>query len=564
MDNGQGGTVGFAYQQIGQAASKLIFKNYRRVTGKTVADGRGNSYPWSYQYSSPMLNTLGTSVIPGDPNATSATPNSAALYLNYTWIPNSFGAVANHLLTQANESFLGHAWAKEVRPDGSWSEHWFRQGDAGCTPTATGGNIANYNNDSCFVLLREREFLRGKEYQVEQKAANGALLSRTESTFGVSFLDYTSPEIGVWRAWTFPLATYASAFEGGGTPTVKTTNYAYDASYQDGGVQHGNLTRTAEYAGDYRATGAGTPRVRLTERWFNTLVDASSNFLVRLPREELVRGATDGEVLARTDYFYDGYVTGGSVAFGVQSAGKLKLVRKFVNAGAATQGADMASEYDAYGNPTQAISYAGYAATQFAAPGGGSAARTTTTVYDPTFHAFPTSVTPPDPNGVGLTETATYDYRMGLITGVTDPNAATTNVEYDNFGRLLKLIKPGDSSTYPSSQIDYFDTQLPVRYRVGQRETTSPGDVRWTTFFYDGLGRQIQQQRETSTGAYTQVSDARYDGLGRATQQSVPYDLAVADATIPPYTAPGGGWPGRRRSTTGWGGRRARSTRPAR
>jgi RHS repeat-associated protein len=76
------------------------------------------------------------------------------------------------------------------------------------------------------------------------------VLARTERTFGVEFYAYTFPEIGVWRAWTC-------------------------------------------LVGNMSARYRGAARLRLAERWFNTLDDGTSNMLLDVVREERVTGAYD-------------------------------------------------------------------------------------------------------------------------------------------------------------------------------------------------------------------------------------------------------------------------------
>ncbi|MGN6809536.1 MAG: hypothetical protein ACTHMP_01580, partial [Thermomicrobiales bacterium] len=120
-------------------------------------------------------------------------------------------------------------------------------------------------------------------------------------------------------------------------------------------------------------TNPAAPRVRLTERWFNTLDTTSPTpvLLVNLPRREAVRGATDGELLALTDSFYDGLL---SASYGVAATGNLTLVRQHADPINQNRASDTAYAYDGYGNRTQVTTYAGYATSAFAPAGGGSAA----------------------------------------------------------------------------------------------------------------------------------------------------------------------------------------------
>ncbi len=56
--------------------------------------------------------------------------------------------------------------------------------------------------------------------------------------------------------------------------------------------------------------------------------------------------------------------------------------------------------------------------------------------------------------------------RSGVPVSETDPNSVTTWAEYDNFGRLAKVIKPGDSSGSPTVALNYYDTATPFNTRA--------------------------------------------------------------------------------------------------
>lgn len=137
VDNGQGGTIAFAYEQIGVAVgtsgnlsydpnvTATTFRNYRRVTTRTTTDGRGNSYPTTYAYAKPALNSLGYELT-GDHNDTQALPNSAALYANK--YQDTSAANVNHedeLVIGVRQEFRGHAYVRVTDPTGAQSEHWF-------------------------------------------------------------------------------------------------------------------------------------------------------------------------------------------------------------------------------------------------------------------------------------------------------------------------------------------------------------------------------------------------------------------------------------------------------
>jgi RHS repeat-associated protein len=549
INNGQGGTITLNYETIGNFVVaypyNIQFRNYHRLTSRVTTDGRGNSYTWSYSYgtdpafnspgASPQVNSLGSGMSSSGPNGN---PNSAALYFNYyTNIRNNQGPT--WLAHQRYTVFRGHNSTTVTNPDGSKVIHYFYQGDVGCKPAAddpnlnppNSTNLAYIVNDPCFQQLRDREFLVGREWKTENYNAANAKLSEVQHYFTVNFLDYTGQaQSGLWRAFAYENQTVQRTYEGGTTPLTKTTKYYYDPAYQSNGVQYGNLTRTEEYD----QSGA---LYRQTRTWFTT-VDNGTNYIVDHKYADFI-GDGQWRNLAQTHYLYDGYNT---TLSGIGAKGELTRVLKFSNVPFQTDsglvsftmsGNDTTFGYDAYGNQITVTTYANPGtATEasgggwvYSAPGNGSAARTTTTTYDTTFHVYPIQSTPPTVNGVTLSETAGYDYRMGLLTSVTDANNNATSAEYDVFGRMVKLIKPGDSSANPTVQAYYFDwnyannPNMPYGYVYVQRDG---GGGRWSSKYYDGMGRLIQTKSQSASTTQNIVNDTVFDNMSRVWKTSQP------------------------------------------
>lgn len=564
VNNGQGGTITFAYDNIAQVYFNRNprptffnkFFNMHRVKSKTVGDGLGNSYTWSYTYGEASVNTLDSQQFSND---TANNPNSATLF--YAWKNNA----KPNLAIREHKEFRGHASAIETDPTGAQIEHFFHQGDAGCTPTAA------IESDPCFVSLRRQEFKKGREYRTVWKTSGGAILRATERLFTVDavpnrttpvdVVDYTSKSVrGLWRAWTYENRTDQKHYEGGSTPVVQTTTYSYDPNggHQNGGGQYGNLTITNIHNGASNATG---PLERVEHAFYATRDDETWNWTTNPPQYTInylvdhtwglsTYNGSNG-LLALTHQFYDYNPTAGPIG----TKGELTMTRQYHNlplsccANVTLQGSDTSYAYDSFGNQFSETTYAEsgtFLNGTFSLPGAGSAGRTTNTFYDPTFHVFPTQVDPPVVNGVILTERAGYDYRMGTLTSVTDPNGNITSAQYDEFGRMLKLIKPGGSSTYPTLQAYYYNYDVPTQrgfaYLLVRQETANTsGAVRPEFQFYDGLGRLVQAKRESLDGAQMIVQDTRYDGLGRVVAQSQPrYVNETAATTFWNYTPTGG------------------------
>ncbi len=536
VNNGQGGTITFNYENIGAATNIGLLRNYRRVTSKVVGDGRGNSYPWNYTYTNPAMNTIGAIVDAG--HGPNQYPNSATVWFHRFYPATS---VNGDLIHKAKSEFRGHGKVVERNPNNNETEHFFYQGDVGCAPsTSTSGNAIT--NDACFQQMRNREFLKGREYQTityQGLASAVNKLSEVLHTFSVNFLSdgadaYADDRFtGLWRAYSNESETIEKTWEGTTTPISNRTTYSFDGNT-------GNLLSTTEYD----ATGVA---YRTTEHSYKTLNTATSYILDRKRKDTVRQGGTTGPFLAHTIYGWDGSLGGPETL----TKGELTLVRKYYNLTvppstsfpATGLSTDTSYTYDLYGNQKTTTTYTGYGQTtnmnttpSYGAAGGGGSntARITTTDYDSVFKALPVKITPPV---AALAETANYDsygMRMGLMTSVLDPNGQTTYVRYDAFGRLAKLIKPGDlinpgdTDALPTVEASYWNydaaTGKPFEYRVYKRENTS---TYWallpTQLFYDGMGRQIQSRSESIDGGQQSlVVDKVYDGLSQVVKQSTP------------------------------------------
>jgi hypothetical protein len=307
---------------------------------------------------------------------------------------------------------------------------------------------------------------------------------------------------GLWRAFNYEHQEDVQTYEGGSTPKTKTTNYYYDPAYQQGGGQYGNLS--AEEVYDERGA-----LVRTTRRWYNTRDDAANYLVDRVWGERVDAGNGVVQALTHTFYYDDiGVAAVRPDANTLGPRGRVSRVSRYTNVTPCCTYPLLASDvtygYDAYGNRTTVKTYADYGrmttATSWSAPGNGSAARTTTTEYDAVFHTFPVKVT----NAKGHVERADYDYRMGTLVKVVGPNSSAdgsvatgfdcraasyrvpadqelTCAQYDVFGRLAKLIRPGDDTGAPTVAASYYDTcdytecnpERPFRYLVQQKVAIS-------------------------------------------------------------------------------------------
>lgn len=533
VNNGYGGEMVFFYENAGYSLAGSshdvhtwdMFKNNRRVTSRVAKDGLGKSYTWQYYYARngtvPQYNSLGTNQSYIGPNVW---PNSAQLYhaKHATGYDRS-----SELVHQYHTEFRGYNYVVEKDPNNNETEHWYYRGDeAACMPGSVG--------DACFNRMVKFETLKGKEYRTRthQGTTSGPVLSEmvrdndlaidTDDGYTVVRLsDVGSVDAftGLWRAFTYENAVQQKTWEGTTTPVTKRTTYQYDHAT-------GNLLSTTEY------DAAGNPYRTTEHNYASSNLSDNTRYIIDRKRKDTVRqGSSTGPLLTHTVYTWDD-IWGGTTPL---TKGELKVVRKYFNLNVpptqnfppVAHSSDTLYDYDAYGNQTGVTTYAGAGFVDFttnppsySAAGGDSAALATITEYDPVFRALPKKITPPSPgNGVHLIEQANYDYRMGLMTSVTDPNGQTTSAYYDTFGRMTKLVKPGDSESSPSALMQYYDNERPFKYLYQPKDHTGGRPI---LKFYDGMGQEIQAKSESVDGLQHVVVDKQYDGLGKVIKQSTP------------------------------------------
>ena len=537
VDNNQGGLATFEYETIGATMGTAIwakhYKNNRRVTSRKFEDGRGHTYTWTYSdYRDPAYNSLGTSLTSNDSGPNNY-PTSATVY--YNEYQNTANREQNRalLVYKRNTEFRGHSYVKETDPNGDVTEHWFYQGNLGtqgsegCYPRDGNGKPlegdAILSEAACFMPMRDREFLKGKEYKTirhQGTIGTNTKLSEVQHDFLVSFFEYgdTLNErlTGLWRAFPYERANRDIAWERGSTPLTKTIEYTYDISATNT-ITYGNLISTKDY------DTAGVVLREITSTY--NVLSTTNSYIVDRKRSEAIKSGTGGW-LAFSVNAYDGSNSPDSALI----RGDLTLGRKYYDVPSSPSPAvtihssDTSYTYDSYGNQVTVTTYDGYGTalsneTNWSAPGGGSTARIKTTQYDPNFNAFPVRITETIPS---LVEQRDYDYRMGVMTRTLDYNNVPTELTYDLFGRNKSQVKFGDTAPYPTAWVEYYDWERPVRYLFAQRETSGTNAYRPTQYFYDGMGREIQNKKESRDCRENIVEDKQYDGLGQVLKQSQP------------------------------------------
>lgn len=352
MHNNQGGIVTFAYAHLAHLVTPNdYFRNRHRVTTQTQTDGQGNTSTWSYAYSTPLVNTVGT--MHGDTLANSTFPTSAKLYYTTFWDGNSH----NHwLVHRPGQEFQGHATVTETGPTGAKTRYTFIQPSSGCTPApAAKYSHAAITSDPCFQTIQRRELLLGRTYKVEQLTSSDVKLSETEHTWKIGAIDYSwAPLSGLWRTFRYEGATENRIYEGTDTPSVKRVEYYYNATPTD--CSWTTALNTYGNLGCIIEKDRGTV-VRKTIHAYG--VNTAAHIVDRNIATSILNSA--GQYIAHSQRFYDNH----NQALGVIGArGNLTREIKIANmplgsniTNVQLNGRDLTYGYDAWGNPTEVRTY---------------------------------------------------------------------------------------------------------------------------------------------------------------------------------------------------------------
>ncbi|CAG1007425.1 partial tRNA(Glu)-specific nuclease WapA, partial [Anaerolineales bacterium] len=220
----------------------------------------------------------------------------------------------------------------------------------------------------------------------------------------------------------------------------------------------------------------------------------TSMWIVNRPAQESVYTGLTGPLASQTRNIYDnlpGYTS-------APTRGALTRVDRWDGS---TWLLATRTAYDAWGNPTVITNALGL---------------TTTMTYDGSYHLYPIAVS----NMLNQTTRTDYDLALGVPLAVTDPNSAVTNYRYDTFGRLLKIIKPGDSETIPTIEYQYSDAYSAnnlhgLRVTQKLREVSGEANAYRSIYtFYDGTGRLVQTRAEAGDGSQQAVTNVVYDARG--------------------------------------------------
>ncbi len=143
-----------------------------------------------------------------------------------------------------------------------------------------------------------------------------------------------------------------------------------------------------------------------------------------------------------------------------------------------------------------------------------------TVEYDSDYRSYPIIKT----NAINQSVYTTYDYRFGEKSSETDSNGSTIRYEYDEFGRLVKTVNPGDEW---SSTVIYNITGDPnTQYIETHVADESSSGFHYKRQYMDALGRVykiIQKAEETDAFTLEQEVDIEFNEHGQKNRETMPY-----------------------------------------
>jgi RHS repeat-associated protein len=162
-------------------------------------------------------------------------------------------------------------------------------------------------------------------------------------------------------------------------------------------------------------------------------------------------------------------------------------------------------------------------------------------VYDGATRIYP-ATTIEDVGGLEHRTDRTFDGRFGQEVSIVDPNGVlTVQRQYDTFGRLEKVVEPGQSMAQSTRRFVYLvGSGVPFQVHELTFEPNRAGYLAKATF-YDSLGRPLQTQATTEVqgSEHVVITEARrYEPGGRVEREYAPIAVPGGNATARLPVAP--------------------------
>jgi RHS repeat-associated protein len=350
---------------------------------------------------------------------------------------------------------------------------------------------------SIFDTGRAYEAMKGKLLVLDQEQEDGQVFRAETNSWTIPPVTLYTGTNGTNVAYAHPVAQVTLVTElGQGTPRLLESEFAYD--------NYGNETTNADYGIVVNGDLSAFNDERIVTTTFALNLDA---WIIHHPSRQETSDLA-GDVISRTDYFYDDETFSGNNP-GQVTVGNLTLKREWIDPSEAAAYVQSArTKFDPYGNPVTLIDPLGSAAGGAVDFSKGHARQIG---YDGLFNAYPTTETIYLGAGAAgpLVFSADYDPGFGTVAASYDFNTNQTTYGYDEFARLISIVKPYDTPAYPTVEYGYalavptadgglvnFVETLQLDKPLGSAGA-NPRDYYFISRqFVDGLGRKLMTKTE--------------------------------------------------------------------
>jgi RHS repeat-associated protein len=260
-----------------------------------------------------------------------------------------------------------------------------------------------------------------------------------------------------------------------------------------------------------------------TTIWRTFYPNTTANILSKLARERvyatIVTEDNGGSNLKKeTCYYYDGNNTL------LTTPPTKSMLTRVENKKDASNSISSYITYDTYGNVLTTTDANG---------------NDTALSWDTTYHTYLISKTYPIS---GLSES--YEYytsggNIGQLWKMTNANAQVTECVYDTFQRMIKVIKPGDTTGSPSIEYQYNNWGTIRQQSIKTITKINGNSSVWQADYFDGLGRVVQTQAQGESGHTIVSNTVAFNNCGLVHKQFVSQDIA---SSLTQYYSPRSSW----------------------
>lgn len=325
-----------------------------------------------------------------------------------------------------------------------------------CTVQSGDSSAPTVKTTSWFHTGQVNEALKGRLIALETADVNENVFLRAENTWVPHVLDTGTDGREIFSPYN--TETISRIHEGTDTPVTLKSSFEYD--------DYGNVIAERNYGiidpslpiSDPNHFRRGNDEILMYSEYVN-----DTNLWILGAKKSVRVTDLDGQTKAQANFYYDG------LPLGQISKGNLTRQEDWLD----TENRyvpTLTNEYDAYGNIIRITNANNHSRVLS---------------YDSLLHIYPVTETVElaDHN---LSLTVEHNYGFGTVSSATDFTGSRFSYDYDVFGRLTEVNKPGGAK-------DIYEYHLgsPLSYVVTRKLENFAGDTFDSYSYFDGLGSKL-------------------------------------------------------------------------